>query len=106
MLQDTKNLITTLLQLNTELDFHTTIDKELNDVINYFNNKGHQVTVKDGFIGRQILNDNDLFLYMYFRDLHFIYWGFNGNWQTFDKIDILYYPNLQRIVEGIYNNLK
>ena len=105
MLQDTKNLISTLVKLNTKMDFQTTINNELKDVIHYFYIKGHNLTFKDGFIGRQILNDNDLFLYMYFRDLHFIYWGFKGNWQTFDKIDILYYPNLKIIVEGIYNNL-
>lgn len=106
MLQDTKKLITSLVQLDTKTDFQAIINNELKDVINYFISKGHDVKIKEGFVGKQVLNDNDLFLYMYFRDLHFIYWGFNGNWQTFDKIDVLYYPNLQRIVEGIYNNLK
>lgn len=106
MFQDTKNLIAALIQEVTKKDFVNTIDKELNIQIDYFIAKGHNVNLQSGFIGQQILNDNDLFLYMYFRDLHFIYWGLKGNWQTFDKLDATYYSNLQRIVEGIFNTLK
>lgn len=105
MLQNTQQLIAQLANAKSKPEFEQNVLNELTELIKYFKTKGHDVSIIEGFIGQQILEDKDLFLYLYFRDLHFIHWGLRGNWQTFDKLDKLYYPNLQRVIEGIYNIL-
>lgn len=103
---NTKEFIAKLKMINSKIEFFKLIENELTCLINNFEKKGYKVDKQNGFIGKQILQDDvDLFAYQYFRDVHFLYWGFKGNWNTFDRIDLIYYEKLQEIVEGLYNKI-
>jgi len=100
----TEGLLKKLNQSEDKIEFNHILKTEFDSCSNYFIEKGHNLDIVKGFIGRQILNDKDLFIYQYYRDLHFIYWGLKGNWKTFDPIDTIYYDNLQRIVAATYDS--
>jgi hypothetical protein len=103
---NTKELIDKLRNIKSKNDFIGLIKNELNQIINHFNQKGYNVDIQKGFVGRQVLqDDNDLFDYQYFRDVHFLYWGLNGDWNTFDSIDKIYYDKLKDIIESLYDKI-
>ena len=103
--QSTKELMHSLMCKINKKEFIDEISNDFQSVSDYFVSKGHQIDKQTGFLGKQILDVKDIFIYQYFRDLHFIYWGITArNWPTFDLIDEIYYENLKRIIEIDYNS--
>lgn len=103
--QSTKDLIQTLTNLTSKHDFIKEIETDLDLVIQNLKNKGYQVDKTVGLVGKQRLNGNDIFVYQYLRDLHFIFWGLTtNNWQTFEPFETIYYSNLNMIILEYYNN--
>ena len=106
MLTGTKSLIEKLQKSLTKTDFDNLITQELDSVLEYLTKRGYSIDKKKGFIGPQILDVNDLFIYSYFRDLHFLFWGFSGDWRTYDTIEETYYNNLKKIATTRKEELK
>ena len=102
--QSTEKVLHSLVDTQTKEEMKLFIESKFEEITSYFAAKGHNIDKKKGFVGRQVLADNDIFIYQYYRDMHFIYWGLQGDWSTFDPFDKIYYFNLQRIIEELYSN--
>lgn len=104
---DTKEILSALWEFKTQSDIEDFIESELNKSITYLSQQGYKIDMQIGFDGKQSLNSiADMFAFQNFRDLHFIYWGLKGNWETYDHLEAIYFQKLKGVVESIYKAAK
>lgn len=101
----TFNLMLRLSEQRNKVDYITLLGNELNQIVADLTGLGYNVTAQQGLVGRHSMNINDLYLYQYFRDVHFIYWGLQNNQWNNDPIDELYYRGLEGFVSTQYQKL-
>lgn len=103
---NTFSLMLRLSSQKSKSDYMNLVQTELTNLINHFTKNGYNININHGMVGQQTFKTmQDLYTYNFFRDVHFIYWGLNGNWNTNDPLDELYYRGLEGFVSTQYSLL-
>jgi hypothetical protein len=102
----TFNLLEMLSQQKGKTDYFQIVQQEINSTLAQLQTLNYKINIKDGLDGVQAFQTtHSLYLFQYFRDLHFMYWGLQGSWPTVDPIDKMYYIGLRGFVENQFNSL-
>lgn len=103
---NTFNLLLKLSTQKSKKDYLNLADQELSDIVSQLKQLGYNIDKKTGFIGEQSLKPmQHIFIYQYFRDVHFIYWGIKNNQWDNDPVDELYYRGIQGFITNQYKQL-
>lgn len=102
----TYKLLLRLSNMARKTDYLNYIDYELGNTIQALQNAGYQINKNTGLTGRHSFKTaNDIVLFSYYRELHFIYYGLTNNQWVYDPVDKLYLIGLQGFVSAQYNSL-